>query len=128
MSCKSFSIRFWKFVYSISLFTFIVNYTCTSCPLTKQHFIEMWNLYSDTYTGLTKPILGFGIGHVVTILALPHFFYLKVEEIHNTLKMFFLGLQRFLCTYVRCILCSFKGYIIQRSKSGLKHSLLHSTI
>lgn len=38
-SCKSFSIRFWKFVYSISLFTFIVNYTCTSCPLTTQYFM-----------------------------------------------------------------------------------------
>lgn len=36
-SCKSFSIRFWKFVYSISLFTFIDNYTCTSCPLTTQY-------------------------------------------------------------------------------------------
>lgn len=38
-SCKSFSIRFWKFVYSISLFTIIVNYTCTSCPLTTQYFM-----------------------------------------------------------------------------------------
>lgn len=105
-SCKSFSIRFWKFVYSISLFKFIFKYT--SCQLTKQHFIEMWNLHSDTYTGLTKPILGFGIGHVVTILALPHFFYLKVEEIHNTLKMFFLGLQRFLCT------CEMHFMLLQR--------------
>lgn len=38
-SCKSFSIRFWKFAYSISLFTFIVNYKYTSSPLTKQHFM-----------------------------------------------------------------------------------------
>lgn len=40
----------------------------------------MYNLHGDTYTWLTKPILGFGIGHVVTILALSHFFYLEVVK------------------------------------------------
>lgn len=44
-SCKSFSIRFWKVVYSISLFTFIVNYTCTSCPLTTQYFMFICEIY-----------------------------------------------------------------------------------
>lgn len=40
----------------------------------------MYNLHSDTYTWLTKPILGFGVGHVVTIFALSHFFYLEEEK------------------------------------------------
>lgn len=65
----------------------------------------MWNLHDDTYTGLTKPILGFGIGHVVTILALPHFFYLKVEELNMLhIANIFVVLQKSLCTHVRCIL------------------------
>lgn len=122
-SCKSFSIRFWKFAYSISLFKFIFKYT--SCPLTKQHFIEMWNLHSDTYTGLTKPILGFGIGHVVTILALPHFFYLKVEELDMLhIANIFVVLQKSLCTHVKCILTGIGCKVA--NQLGLKHSLLHS--